>query len=76
MRRHVTQKELREAGRASRARSEAVARLVAATSDAYSFDRYAVWSACCSMLLRRGYSEREAEANPALQVDAMGGRRL
>lgn len=32
------------------------------TEDAYSADSYASWSAVCAMLLRRGFSEREAEA--------------
>lgn len=32
------------------------------TQDAYSVDRYASWVACAALLLRRGYSEREAEA--------------
>lgn len=32
------------------------------TSDAYSYDRYASWGACAAILLRRGFSEKEAEA--------------
>jgi hypothetical protein len=39
-----------------------IAALVDKTCDAYSFDRFASWSACVALLLRRGYSEREAEA--------------
>ena len=38
--------------------------LAEATADAYSWDNYgeARWLACARMLLRRGYTEREAEA--------------
>lgn len=36
--------------------------LAAATADAYSFDRYRDWRACVALLLRRGYTERQAEA--------------
>jgi hypothetical protein len=31
------------------------------TSDAYSFDRYASWRACVTLLARRGYSYAECE---------------
>jgi hypothetical protein len=40
----------------------AVEALAAKTEDAYSFDRYASWKACCAMLLRRGYTAEQAEA--------------
>lgn len=33
-----------------------------ACADAYSFDRYKSWSAVAEMLLRRGLSEKQAEA--------------
>lgn len=42
--------------------SEQAVRLAEATSDAYSVDRYANWSAVVEMLLGRGFTEREAEA--------------
>lgn len=32
------------------------------TADAFSFDNYRLWPSVCAMLLRRGYSEQEAEA--------------
>lgn len=31
------------------------------TSDAYSHDRYASWKACAAALLRRGYTDQQAE---------------
>lgn len=37
-------------------------RLTEATSDAYSFDRYASWRGCVALLVRRGYSDHEVEA--------------
>ena len=36
--------------------------LAVQTLDAYSANRYSSWRAVVSMLLRRGYSERETEA--------------
>lgn len=41
-------------------RAEALAQR---TKDAYSFDKYSYvsWRACCAMLLRRGFSDEEAE---------------
>jgi hypothetical protein len=40
------------------------AELAERTADAYSYDNYgeASWRACAAMLLRRGYSDEEAEA--------------
>jgi hypothetical protein len=32
------------------------------TATSYSWDRYSNWTAVCAMLLRRGFTEREAEA--------------
>jgi hypothetical protein len=37
-------------------------RLAERTLDAYSADRYRSWRACAAILLRRGMTEREAEA--------------
>lgn len=42
------------------ARDRAAA-LAERTSDAYSFDRYANWTACAAELLRMGYTEAQAE---------------
>jgi hypothetical protein len=39
-----------------------VRRLTESTRDAYSADRYRSWRACAAFLLRRGMTEREAEA--------------
>jgi hypothetical protein len=36
--------------------------LASRTGNAYSYDRYRSWNAVAEALLRRGYSEREAEA--------------
>jgi hypothetical protein len=41
--------------------SAQVQALAESTADAYSFDRYASWKACCAALLCRGYSDRQAE---------------
>jgi hypothetical protein len=40
----------------------AIDALAERSSDAYSFDRYDSWRACAALLLRRGHTEREAEA--------------
>lgn len=41
---------------------EKARQVAAACDDAYSFDRYASWPAVAEMLLRRGLSEKQAEA--------------
>lgn len=45
-----------------RSLKERAARLAEQTADAYSADAYTSWRACAMLLLKRGYSEREAEA--------------
>lgn len=54
--------EIARGGSALRRRAAAKA-LAQRTRDAYSFDRYGYssWHACCAMLLRRGFSEEQAE---------------
>ena len=50
------------AATAPRSKVEKLNALAERTADAFSFDRYRSWRGVCAMLLRRGFSEREAEA--------------
>lgn len=44
------------------ANKDAAEKLAERTADAYSADRYASWVSVCRLLLKRGYTERQAEA--------------